>query len=140
MNDTTRNQPDLPEALRQWASGSHTIEAAVGLLIAHGSWLRRPEFRQRAIWTSHSRTSGVTHVGIDWEAASEMQDLPASTSEHAILAIALSLADGDNQVDLSDALTSLDERNTTLVLEAIAHACSLHVRRRPLVVTGNGIS
>lgn len=139
MNSTARKQPDLTDALRQWASGSHNIEAAVGLLIAHGSWLRRPEFRQRVIWTSHSRTSGFTHVGIDWDAASELQDLPASSSEHAILAIALSLADGDNQVDLGDALTSLDERNATLVLEAIAHACSLHVRRRPVVITGNGI-
>jgi hypothetical protein len=34
----------LPAALRAAAEGLYVIEAATGLIIAHGTWLGRPDF------------------------------------------------------------------------------------------------
>lgn len=128
--------PDLAEHLRRWAEGSDTVEAAVGLLIAHGTWLDRAEFRRCAVWVQWSRETGLAWAAIDWEAAAQaVHEVPASSSERAVLSIALSLADGEYSVDLANALSSLDERNTALVLEAIAHACGVQKGRRQLLIT-----
>jgi hypothetical protein len=51
-----------------------------------------------------------------------LHDVPASTANTPSSPPPSHSATATAQVDLSDALTSLDEHNTTLVLEAIAHA------------------
>jgi hypothetical protein len=52
----------LPAALRATAEGLYTLEAAAGLVIAHGSWLARDDFA-RFIYHSTGTTA------IDWAAA-----------------------------------------------------------------------
>jgi hypothetical protein len=53
----------LPAALRAGAEGLHALEAATGLIIAHGTWLaRRGDFGG---FIHH----GAGTVAIDWEAA-----------------------------------------------------------------------
>jgi hypothetical protein len=50
--DATTLQPvDLAPMLRAWSSGLYPSEAAVGLLIAYGRWLRRRDFLARLVDT-----------------------------------------------------------------------------------------
>jgi hypothetical protein len=63
-------------------------------------------------------------VAIDWPAvitALDAGDLPCSGGEARILRLAASLAHGI-PVDLRDALTGLDARNTDLIRQAVLHA------------------
>ena len=62
-------------------------------------------------------------VTIDWPAlitALDADDLPCSASEASMLRLAASLADGI-PLDLRDALTGLDARNTDLICQAVLH-------------------
>ena len=52
----------LPAALRAAAEGLYALEAATGLIIAHGTWLDRDDF---ARFIHH----GTGTAAIDWEAA-----------------------------------------------------------------------
>ena len=52
----------LPAALRAAAEGLYALEAAAGLIIAHGTWLDRDDF---ARFIHH----GTGTAAIDWEAA-----------------------------------------------------------------------
>ncbi len=52
----------LPAALRAGAEGLYALEAATGLIIAHGTWLARDDFRS---FIHH----GAGTAAIDWEAA-----------------------------------------------------------------------
>jgi hypothetical protein len=66
--------PSLPAALRAAAEGLYAIEATAGLIIAHGTWLGRPDFGQFIGY-------GTETAAIDWEAAIGALDagqLPAS--------------------------------------------------------------
>jgi len=66
--------PSLPAALRAGAAGLYALEAAVGLIIAHGTWLTRDDF---TCLIEH----GIRTAAIDWEAAAcalETGDLPCS--------------------------------------------------------------
>ena len=53
----------LPAALRAGADGICTLEAAAGLIIAHGTWLARDDDFGRFI------CHGPGTAAIDWEAA-----------------------------------------------------------------------
>jgi hypothetical protein len=133
----TFTELELAVALRNSAAGSYQAEAAVELLIAHGSWLRRGDFRAQAIWADGGADEFV--VGIDWGSAAELlHDAPASASERRILSIALALVEGQaHPVDLGDALSSLDGANTANVIHAVAHAAGLHERHSSIVVNGH---
>lgn len=124
----------IATGLRARARGLYPVEAAVELLLAHDAWPRRRDFRRSALWVSDD---GPEFIGVDWTAARELDlHAPASRSELAILTVAASLADHDTGVHLGDALTGLDQTNTTLVLHAIAHAAGWHERGTTALVTG----
>jgi hypothetical protein len=138
------SEEELAGGLRAWAAGSYRVEAAVGLLIAHRAWLRRAEFRERAVWVDgldagEGDLGDGWFVGIDWDgAAAVLATAPASSSERAILAIAVAIAAGDEHpLDLGEALGRLDAANTTRVLQASAHAAGFHDRHLAVTVTGD---
>ena len=116
---------DLTEALRACANGIYPLEAGTELLIASGAFLHRHDFTSRFIEHGTSISDGTTPMAaIDWDAAItalNAGDLPCSGGERRILQLSASLAAGI-PVDLSDAVTGLDDRNTALLLTAIRHA------------------
>ncbi|AEA22312.1 hypothetical protein Psed_0030 [Pseudonocardia dioxanivorans CB1190] len=79
--------------LRRWARGhSPQVAAAVGLLIAHGTWPARQEFRDACIERDRDGT-----CWIDWTDVREAFDagafMKASTSEIAVLDLAIALGE-----------------------------------------------
>jgi hypothetical protein len=118
MNPTT-SFGDLAAWLRAGASGAYGEEAAVGLLIAHRTWLLRADFTTTAIEIADDEAMAF----IDWQKATTLLDAGAfacSGSEAAVLTVAASLT-GRAPINLT-ALTSLDSSNLTAVLVALAHA------------------
>jgi hypothetical protein len=117
--------PSLPAALRACAAGIYPLEAGVGLLISHGSWLGREDFQDQFVHTGISITDGVTNMAeIDWQAAISALDarhLPCSSGEERMLRLAASIA-GGIPVSLRDTLTGIDHRNIELVITAVLHA------------------
>jgi hypothetical protein len=115
--------PGLVDAVRAGAAGLYPLEAACELIISTG-WLRRPDFA-RFITTGASLSDGVTELScIDWQAAITGREtglLPCSGGENRILRLAASIAAGI-PVDLSDALTGLDQARISLVVTAVRHA------------------
>lgn len=110
----------MNQALRAWAAGHSPDVAAVELLIAHNCWLHRSDFR-RYLETGHT-ADGQELTAIDWEGLLEVRNrgLIASSSEIAVLDIALSLAAG-KYVSLADVL-GLDATNTAAVATALVRA------------------
>ena len=123
---TTANPRRLAQALRACASGIHHHEAGTGLLIDCGSWLHREDFTSRFITTGTSLSDGVTLMAAtDWEAAIaalSAGELPSSGGERRMLLLAASIA-GGIPVSLYDTLTGIDQRNASLVITAVRHAC-----------------
>jgi hypothetical protein len=108
--------PSLPAALRAGAAGLYALEAAAGLIIAHGTWLTRDDFTCFIEY-------GTGTAAIDWEAAVatlETGGLPSSGGERRMLRLAASLA-GQAPVILGDAITGIDDRNTGLLVKAVLH-------------------
>ena len=115
---------DLAGALRVHAAGLPNEEAAVDLLIQHAAWLRRDAFVSALIHTSVDPVQTVTLATVDWPAAIHALnrgDLVCSRTEGHILRLAASLAAGI-PVDLREALTGLDDHNSTQVCHAVRHA------------------
>ena len=113
----------LSAALRAAAAGIHPDEAAAGLIISHGVFLRRGDFT-RHVETADSIGDGTPMAWIDWGAVITALDgggLPASSGERRIVRIAASLAAG-HPVSLRDAIPGLDQRSLGLVTAAIRHA------------------
>ena len=109
----------LPAALRAGAAGLYALEAATGLIIAHGTWLARSDddFGQ---FIHH----GADIAAIDWEAAIDALQagrLPCSAGERRMLHLAASLAD-QATISLGEAITGIDSNNVNLLLAAIGHA------------------
>ena len=108
----------LPAALRAGAAGLYALEAATGLIIAHGTWLARSDD------FGHFIHHGPGTAAIDWEAAITALDageLPSSAGEKRMLRLAASLAD-QVTVSLGEAVTGIDDRNFTLFIKAVLHA------------------
>jgi len=127
---------DLAAALRAWAKGLFTGEAAVELLIGHGSWLYREDFLEIAVEFGQGITDGAVMAAVDWEAAVAALDagrLPCSGGEGRILRLAASIG-GGVAVDLGSALPGLDERNIAAAARAVLHAAG---RRDPGVAAGS---
>jgi hypothetical protein len=115
---------DLTAALRAWAKGIFSTEAAVELLIGHGSWLYREDFLGIAVEFGQGITGGIVMAVVDFEAAAgalEAGALPCSGGEGRVLRIAASIA-GGVPVDLREAVTGLDENNAVLAAAAVLHA------------------
>jgi hypothetical protein len=94
----------LPAALRAGAEGLYALEAAAGLIIAHGTWLARSDDFGRFIH------HGAGTAAIDWEAAIDALQagrLPCSAGERRMLHLAASLADRA-PVSLGEAVTGID--------------------------------
>jgi len=119
----------LRDALRVCAQGCLSEEVAVGLLIAHGTWLARTDFRTTCIdIDQHSETPrGPTTVAdIDWHAARVIAahaeaDQSAAAADIAVLRVAASIAIGD----LRTAAAHLDMHTVDLVTTALARAASV---------------
>jgi hypothetical protein len=130
MNTSRLNAADLAAALVRGCE-HHGLpwgeEAAIRLLIAQGTWLRRDEFRDH-ISTEPSRTGPGLTAWVDWDAvAAEPDQSPASNGELAILRLACHLAghlseQAGNRWSLADLLLPLDTTNALLVTRAVAMA------------------
>ncbi|MFJ6119785.1 hypothetical protein [Streptomyces sp. NPDC092129] len=122
-NDTI--DPDgLADTLQAAADGSPTLRAAVGLLIDHGLWVKRLTERPGLLLIDYSGPTPLAY-GVDWlkvVQALEAKELPASSGELRILAIAASLADTAARIRLGDAVSGLDAANLDRVLNAITAA------------------
>ena len=115
------NPDGVAAALLAQAEGFYSAEAAVGLLIEHRSWLARADFRSFVDVTPSLVDDRVMMASVDWEAALTA-NLPASSSETQMLAVAAELAGVDTGRSLQDLLCGLDRANTTLVVRAVLHA------------------
>lgn len=100
-------------ALRQWARGMYTTEAAAELLIRAD--LLGP-------WARHTDDGGVW---FDTDAVDEHLGV-LSGGERRTLLIAASLAHNSRTVELGEVVAGLDRHHLALVLAAIAHAGGSH--------------
>ena len=115
---------DLAAAMRVWAKGLLGLEAAVELLIGHGTWLTRADFAAAALTSGRDGITGAVMVSVDFEAALAARragGLPCSAGEEQILALAASIAAGV-PVALGDLVCGLDEDNAVRVAIAVLHA------------------
>ncbi|MFD0032547.1 hypothetical protein ACFVJK_30620 [Streptomyces sp. NPDC127172] len=117
---TTYDLAELTDSLKKHIRPG-TEGAAVGLLIEHDYWLRRIAY--------HHPQFVMVDAGIpyrlDWielAKAAGRGELYASSSQTAILNIALSIQVFGAGVNLGDVLPGLDRTNTASVLRAIATA------------------
>jgi hypothetical protein len=120
----TTHFDQIAAGLRAWAKGLFSAEAAVELLIGHGSWLCREDFLEVAVEFGRGIVDGSVMAAVAWEAAVaglEAGRLPCSSSEAQMLRLAASIADG-LRVDLGSALSGLDEHNIAVVAGAVLHA------------------
>lgn len=121
---------ELGAMRRNWAEGEPSQEAAVQLIIGHGVWLARPDFRRACVSAvdNDSQRPPAPMAAISWERAARFLDgVPASRSEVAVLRLACSLA-GVNTGSLRELTAGLDPANTARVLDALAHGEGWHER------------
>ena len=115
---------DTAAAMRVWAKGLLGLEAAVELLIGHGTWLTRADFAAAALASGRDGITGAVMMSVDFEAALAARragGLPCSSGEEQILALAASIAAGV-PVALGDLVCGLDEDNAVRVAIAVLHA------------------
>jgi hypothetical protein len=113
------NPAHLAALLRAHAAGGLADTAAVELLVAHRTWLARPDFTG-----PFTHPAGHTGARVDWPAAAaalRAGQLPCSGSEADVLAIAASLGAGV-PVALRDVLGRLDPVNINAVAAAVTAA------------------
>ncbi|MHB1845798.1 MAG: hypothetical protein ACYCWW_13305 [Deltaproteobacteria bacterium] len=111
---------ELVAALRAGGHGFYSSEAALELVVTHGLWLRRPDFRRFVGVTLRLDGTGVL-ASIDWPAVLDA-DLPCSESEASILRLACEVAGVPTDSSLQELVNGLDETNIVLALRAILHA------------------
>jgi hypothetical protein len=123
MNDTVLPVRELSCQLLDAAHGI-PADTAAGLIIGHGHFLHREDFR-RVITVGARIGTGQPLAVISWpDALHVLEDglLPCASCEQAVLRIAASLGDPGIPVHLRAVLGSLDARNITLVADAITAA------------------
>lgn len=123
----TNVPPDLlADRVRSAAAGYYPSETAAELLIRHDRWLHRRSFVEACIEIDDG------YAWVVWGAIPAFLDNPpgCSSSELRILAIVAELAGYDTGRPLGELLTSLDEHNSMLVLDAIAHVLNSGETRR----------
>jgi hypothetical protein len=119
MTPDTPNHPSSrnAEALRAWAKGLYTAEAATELLIrAFGGRFAEPHWP----WVH----DGADGTWIEFEIIPDHVG-PLSGGETRLLMIVAGLGAG-TPVDLSDVVSSLSRNNVALVLAALSHAAGAH--------------
>ena len=106
--------------LRRRATGSYADEAAIELLIAHGTWLGRRDFLTSCVEYDHDGHDPV--VWVEWHAVPTFLDTaPCSASEARMLRLAAELSGIDTGWSLADLLCGLDSRNSVLVVDAVGY-------------------
>ena len=142
IDPTTLTPAELGGMLQAWSAGLYPSEAAVGLLIAHGRWLRRRDFVTTLIdavddgWGP--RGAVLPMAAIDWEAVPDyLTSAGGSSSEIAVLTLATSLAGVAVPSSLRDMTISLDDTNGRHLLDALAHGFGWHERGTVHTVTGH---
>jgi hypothetical protein len=125
---TTLTPDQLAALLRAWAAGYYADEAAAQLLCEHRTWLTRPDFLAACVEYDHDGTTPAAWVV--WDAVPDFLDrMACSSSEARVLRLAAELAGVDTGLPLAELLSSLDDRNSRLVVDAIAHALRVGGRR-----------
>ncbi|MCK9897672.1 hypothetical protein [Frankia sp. AgB32] len=116
----------LLAALRAWARGSLTAEAAVELLATwnDGYWINCMTVKPVRFGVTYTDDPEIVFgdtplAEIDWRALSRRR-ITASGGERAILLIAAAIG-GDTPVDLGSELARLGEHGIACVLAAIRH-------------------
>ena len=145
IDPTILTTDELIPMLRGWAHGYYPAEAAVELIIRHQTWLHRTDFLLDLVdavadgWGPEGVTMPI--ASIDWDRVEHfLAAAPASTSEKAILRFAASLAGALVEPCLREFTGGLDDRNGSLVLDALAHRFGWHERGRAHLVTGAFVS
>jgi hypothetical protein len=121
---------EMASAMRAAAAGSGPAVASVELLIGPGKWLLRDDFRQ-FISVDPGFSDGRLMAVVDWETVLAA-DLPVSSGESQLFAIAAELAGTDSGRPLADLVCGLDDRNLLRVLLTITRA---HGRGNHLAAT-----
>lgn len=143
--DPTRLTPgELAPMLRAWTDGLPPSEAAVGLLVAHGFWLRRPDFLTRLVdavddgWGPGGTI--VPMAAVDWAGVPAFTaQAAASASELKVLTLAASLAGTVVPDSLLRLTSGLDDSNKRHLLDALAHRFGWHERGVVHAVTGSQV-
>jgi ABC-type cobalamin/Fe3+-siderophores transport system ATPase subunit len=134
---TTPDPDDLAARLTAWAQGVYGTEAAVQLVVEHDAWLRRDGFAHHTLIQLDEDDVDDAVVAIDWPALAKWaDDAPASSSEHQIMAIALSLAGEPRPEPLNELIAGLDATNTTRVLNAVARCAGWAARHHAARIDG----
>lgn len=123
------------------AKGYYATEAATRLLIGHETWLHRTDFLASCVetWDAEYSVGAATwpdHLDLDPDtitgAAVNWGHIPGfvaeaacSGSEGRVLRLVAELAGYDTATPLDELLSGLDDRNSRLVVDAIAHALHL---------------
>jgi hypothetical protein len=107
--------PGVAAGLREWTRAHDLhVRAVVWLLLAHGTWPRRPEFLAACVRRSRA------DVWIDWRAAREAFDAGeftrASSTEIAVLDLVIALGEDRYR------FRAMGEANARLIVEAVAAA------------------
>ena len=105
------------ELLMAWARDIYAYEAAIGLLVDHGVWLRRGDFISLCVVPD----SAATMAWIDWEKAMSV-NWSARPSDLRILAIAAELAGTPSGKTLAVLVAGLTTPDMARVLNAVQHA------------------
>jgi hypothetical protein len=117
----TLTTDSIAALLRQRATGSYADEAAVDLLISHGTWLERRDFLTTCV--DYDNDGADLVVWVDWHAVPAfLESAPCSASEGRILKLAAELSGIDTGCPLADLLSGLDIHNSDRVLTAIGLA------------------
>lgn len=145
IDPTILTTDELAPMLRAWAQGYFPGEAAVELIIRHQRWLHRTDFLLDMVdavvdgWGPEGVV--VPMASIHWERVEAfLAEAPSSSSEAAILRFAAALAGALVEPCLREFTGGLDDRNASLVLDALAHRFGWHERGRTHVVTGAFVS
>jgi hypothetical protein len=122
MTNLPPDHDALVAGLRTQAQGVYAAEAAVELLIAHGAWLRRADFRDELVDGPRG-----DFAWIDWHRIPELlEHTSCSGSEARVLALAAELVGIDTGRSLDELLSpNLDDTNRRRVLDAIAHTLNM---------------
>lgn len=109
----------LPALLRNHAAGARAAEAAVALLVEHGYWLGRSDFRAECVHVDReARTAWV-----DWPAAAGFAEhADCAAAQDRVLRFAAALAGQPVPHTMPELLSGLDDRSSRLVVDAVRHA------------------
>lgn len=115
MSTRTVSSHDLVVGLRRWTrSHDAHVRAAVELLIEHDHWLRDPVFLHQAVQVDQ------TNAWIRWtDAAEVLERSKCSSTEHAILELAIALAANRYR------LASMGPSNSAAIARAVATAAGV---------------